>query len=86
MKHYAFFFALLLAGCNVTSRTYVSTSNPEVPLMVVFVHDGCTMYRFNDGGSIRYFAHCKDGSAEVGSTEMINKVQVPVTIQTVRTK
>ncbi|CAB4127431.1 hypothetical protein UFOVP75_193 [uncultured Caudovirales phage] len=86
MKHYAFFLALLLSGCNVTPPTYVSTSDPTTPLRVVFVHDGCTMYEFSDAGLPHYFAHCKDGTVDVGSSQMVGDTNTPVNIQTVRTK
>lgn len=35
------------------------TSNPEIPLSLLFEHEGCSIYRFYDAGNHRYFADCR---------------------------
>ena len=55
-------FAAALAGCseNTTeSVEHAGVGGFEVARL--FTHEGCTVYRFYDGGS-RYFANC-NGSA-----------------------
>ena len=62
MKRLSILLALLglLAACDKPAESSVSAG---VGFVVdrLFVHDGCTVYRFSDGGSKRYFARC-DGA------------------------
>lgn len=52
-----FVLCLVFSGCYRSSEESVKSSNPEVTVEKLFEHDGCTIYRFYDGG-IRYFANC----------------------------
>lgn len=56
-------FAAALAGCmkDPEAVTHAGVGGFEVGRL--FTHEGCTVYRFYDGGSARYFANC-NGSAE----------------------
>lgn len=48
----------LLFSCDSTPVSREVTNNVEVPIDILFVKDGCTMYRFEDGGHSHYFARC----------------------------
>lgn len=51
--------ALLLAGCNRSPISTASTDNHEVAVDKLFTHEGCTIFRFSDGGYDHYFADCR---------------------------
>lgn len=48
-----------LAGCYASPVTQGPSNNPEVPVALLFSHDGCDVYRFDDQGA-HYFARCRD--------------------------
>lgn len=50
--------AVALAGCYAEPTARTGTDNPDVPVETLFTHDGCTMYRFYDGGRHVHFAKC----------------------------
>ena len=58
------FLSLLLLSCAQTPVREAVSNNPNVPVAVLFVHDGCTVYRFYDGSRRHYFAKCVDATAE----------------------
>jgi hypothetical protein len=52
---------IALAGCS--KRAEISTSvGADFVVDRLFTHEGCTVYRFSDGGYSRYFTNCS-GSA-----------------------
>lgn len=54
----AVFIPLMLAGCLGRPQQEQQVT-PDFKVSVLFTHDGCTVYRFTDGGSARYFTNCK---------------------------
>ena len=57
-------FALIVTACSPTPPIAVSaTNNEDINVETLFVHDGCTMYRFRDYFSYHYYARCQAGSA-----------------------
>ena len=44
------------------------TDNPQIKVDRLLDHDGCTVYRFYDGGP-RYFVRCRDGSTRTEWSE-----------------
>lgn len=48
---------LALAGCSKPAETSTSVGS-EFVVDTLFTHEGCTVYRFNDGGNNRYFTNC----------------------------
>ena len=52
-----FYLGFLLA-CHTTPVSTETTNNVEVPVDILFIKDGCTMYRFEDNGRSHYFARC----------------------------
>lgn len=56
---------LLLVACTEPAESTVASSNGNIPVEKLFNVDGCTVYRFQDGGYNRYFSNCKSGSSEV---------------------
>ena len=66
MKRFAVLL-LSLALLSACERRAESSASAGADFVVdrLFVHDGCTVYRFKDGGSARYFSRC-DGAAFSG--------------------
>lgn len=54
----AVFALVFLAGCYADPVSTAGTNNPQVPVSLLFEHDGCRVYRFTDYGRERYFANC----------------------------
>jgi hypothetical protein len=48
---------LALAGCSKPAETSTSVGR-EFVVDTLFTHEGCIVYRFNDGGNNRYFTNC----------------------------
>lgn len=48
----------LSSGCMKAPEKEEFSTNPKIPVATLFTHDGCTVYRFNDGGLNHYFARC----------------------------
>jgi len=55
-------FALSNCGGPPNHQSVHATSNPKVPVELLFEIDGCKVYRFNDEGT-KYFCNCS-GSVE----------------------
>ena len=53
--------ALTVAGCNKAPE-YSAPAGREFVVDKLFTHEGCTVYRFSDGGYSRYFAKCGEDS------------------------
>lgn len=53
---------LALVGCNKPAET-TARAGLDFTVDRLFTHDGCTVYRFIDGASYRYFTNCS-GSAQ----------------------
>ena len=64
---YVMITALVVAGCNKAPE-YSSPAGREFVVDTLFIHEGCTMYRFSDGGYFRYYAKC-DGDSATTRTE-----------------
>lgn len=60
MKNLFALTVLILAGCVRVAPSVEdsATNNPEVRVELLFAHDGCRVYRFEDVGRYRYFANC----------------------------
>ena len=56
----------MVAGCNKPAESVVRTG-VEFTVERLFTHEGCTVFRFGDGGSSRYFTRC-DGIAAQSTT------------------
>ncbi len=77
--------ALAVAGCMRKPVETGKSDNAEIPVDRLFTKDGCTVYRFVDGGNSRYFVRC-DGAASssTGWNESCGKsCSRPVDIPTV---
>jgi hypothetical protein len=63
MKLIASMIAVLaLVGCTKPAEKS-SAVGREFVVETLFTHEGCTVYRFIDGGNHRYFTNC-NGSTE----------------------
>ena len=65
--HIAPFLLLALAGCPEPPVATAPSNNENVPVDVLFTHDGCTIYRFKDI-TYHYFAKCVDGPRPAAMT------------------
>jgi hypothetical protein len=61
--------ALLCAACNKVPEETSQTSNPNVKVEKLFTHDGCTVYRFYDGGRDHYFSKCENAKTQTISEQ-----------------
>jgi len=52
---------LAIVGCSKPAETSTSVGRDFV-VDKLFTHEGCSVYRFSDGGYNRYFTNC-NGSA-----------------------
>jgi len=51
-----------LVGCTKPAETSTSVGR-EFVVDKLFTHDGCTVYRFTDGGNNRYFTNCQGSTS-----------------------
>lgn len=58
---------LLVVGCAKEPESVSNTSNPEFNVEKLFVHDGCTVYRFSNSWRDHYFARCRQETETIGS-------------------
>jgi hypothetical protein len=67
--------AMLVAGCGEPAPALVSrqTDNQHFKVDKLFTQDGCTVYRFTDGGYRRYFARCEAATSSVQWSENCGK-------------
>ena len=56
----------MVAGCDKPAESVVRTG-AEFTVERLFTHEGCTVFRFKDGGRNRYFTRC-DGIAAQSTT------------------
>ena len=56
----------MVAGCDKPAESVVRTG-AGFTVERLFTHEGCTVFRFEDGGSSRYFTRC-DGIAAQSTT------------------
>ena len=47
----------VIAGCSKPAETSTAVG-AEFVVDRLFTHEGCTVYRFYDGGNARYYTHC----------------------------
>lgn len=74
MKWMAIVVAMVaLTGCDNQPVATAHSSNPQVPVSLLFEHDGCRVYRFNDGGRNHYYVRCNGGAQSTMSTESCGK-------------
>lgn len=57
---------LIIAGCTNPSVSDESTNNPNVPVSLLFEHNGCSIYRFTDGRT-HYYADCSGSSTTIAA-------------------
>lgn len=62
-----------------------ATTNPKVPVALLFEHEGCRVFRFEDDGYSRYYVRCLDGFAQTMAVhEQEHGTQQPETISTIQ--
>ena len=57
----------LVAGCDKPAESVVRTG-AGFTVERLFTHEGCTVFRFEDGGSSRYFTRCDGVTAQSTTT------------------
>lgn len=66
-----------LLGCAQEPLQERPSNNPNVPVSLLFEHDGCKVYRFYDASHYRYFAKCdRHSSVSWNDTTSTGKVVV----------
>ncbi len=73
--------SLLLAGCGRAPVSTSRTNNPEVPVDLLFEHDGVKVYRFYDNGHTVYYTDARGATAWEQSQ---GKTSFPVRVETAR--
>ena len=68
-KLFIFMTAVLLSACTKPPETSTAVGL-EFVVDKLFTHEGCTVYRFVDGGYPRYFTNC---SGSVSWSEFCGK-------------
>lgn len=61
-----------LTACKDENVQVKQSSNPDKRVTTLFMHEGCTLYRFFDLGDTRYYAKC-GASAEAMWDESCGK-------------
>lgn len=79
MKRLIILVALLLAGCAKDPEASQQV-NREFKVDTLFTKDGCTVYRFTDGGSHRYFTNCR-GSVAWEESRQAGKARVTYPVE-----
>ena len=75
-------FALSIFGCANDGVAVASTNNAEVPVTLLFEHDGCKAYRFHDVGEYRYYVRCPNSSTDTLGKHREGKRDIPDTVRT----
>ena len=58
----AIFALTLLAACGKPAETSTAVGK-EFVVDKLFTHEGCTVYRFYDGGNSRYYTNCQGSTS-----------------------
>ncbi len=74
--------SLMLLGCEEPAQKTVSTTNQNIKVELLFEHDGCKVYRFNDGGT-HYYARCPMTATVSDYKDCGEDCQYHETVQTV---
>ncbi len=85
MNRTAMLTLLAAVACTNDPVSVSGTNNRQIQVDELFEHDGCKVYRFEDGYRDHYYVRCKDTQpAQTLSTESCGKnCTRPVDIQTV---
>jgi hypothetical protein len=57
---------VVLAGCSKKAESTVTVGN-QIEVSKLFSIDGCTIYRFGDGGRHHYFSNCTGQASSIQS-------------------
>lgn len=63
MKFFIVALVIFVSACAEEPLQTSRTSNPNVPVSKLLQHDGCTVYRFYDGGRHHYYVRCDGNSS-----------------------
>lgn len=55
MKH--LMYILFLSGCYANPISTIKTDNKDIDVKLLFSHEGCSVYRFEDAGT-HYYTNC----------------------------
>lgn len=59
MKLFIVVAVIVLAACTEKPLSTIQSNNPNYQVDKLFSHEGCDVYRFEDGGH-KYFVRCAD--------------------------
>jgi hypothetical protein len=70
MRKIGLLVLLALCGCGEAPVSTGQTNNPNVPVALLFEHDGCKVFRFWDAGRHHYYVTCRgSGQHQTFGTE-----------------
>jgi hypothetical protein len=49
---------IFIVACEKTPVSEAPTNNVDIPVALMFTHDGCNVYRFYDDGRNHYYTDC----------------------------
>ena len=72
---------VLVTGCYKAAEHTETKGVGEFEVETLFTHEGCTVYRFEDGRT-RYFVKCQNGDASTMTSHSAGKTVFDGTITT----
>jgi len=66
-------FVLLCVSCETHPMSTERSTNQEIPVELLFEHDGVKVYRFHDYGTAIYYTDCR-GRTEWRTTHYCGKM------------
>ncbi|HET7371857.1 MAG TPA: DUF4884 domain-containing protein [Gemmatimonadaceae bacterium] len=72
MRAIILLLAIAVSGCLATPVSSSPTNNQDIDVQQLFTHEGCTVYRFRDGG-YHYYVRCAQGVAQTMSPQSCGK-------------
>jgi hypothetical protein len=68
--------SLILLGCASDPVSVSSTNNKDIQVELLFVHDGCSVYRFMDDGHYVYYTVCDNSRSTTAWNENQGKTTI----------
>jgi hypothetical protein len=73
-----------MVSCTTDPVSTTKTNNPDVQVDLLFVHDGCSVYRFYDSGHYIYYTVCDGRSSTTAWQQQQGKISIPTEVQTAK--
>jgi hypothetical protein len=74
-----------MVSCTADPVSTTQTNNKDIQVDLLFVHDGCSVYRFEDSGHYVYYTVCDGSNRSSASWEQqVGKTSYSTQVETVR--